>query len=142
MVAVGCSSRKPTGAEPTEAGQQPFDLDEATVDDLQDAMKAGSETAESITAKYLARIEEIDRKGPTLRSVIEVNPDAMEIAEAADEERQQSGARGPMHGIPVLIKDNIETGDSMMTTAGSLAMIQRRRDRKRREHPARLIADV
>ncbi|MCH7905449.1 MAG: amidase [Armatimonadetes bacterium] len=123
IVAVGCASRKPTDTEPTTAAEEPFDLDESTVEELQEAMEVGSETAESITAKYLERIEEIDGHGPTLRSVIEINPDAMEIAEALDEERQQGGARGPMHGIPVFIKDNIETGDSMMTTAGSLAMV-------------------
>ena len=122
-VAAGCIARKPSETEQGSASQDPFDLDEATVADLQDAMKDGSETSASITLKYLNRIEDMDRKGPTLRSVIETNPDAMQIAEALDVERQLGKARGPMHGIPVLIKDNIETADGMMTTAGSLAML-------------------
>ena len=112
-------------SDPTErqSTARPFELDEKTIGDLQDAMKAGSETSESITLKYLQRIEEIDGMGPTLRSVIEINPDALAIATALDEERRTKGARGPMHGIPVLIKDNIDTADKMMTTAGSVAML-------------------
>src|SRR6266566_9170671 len=88
-----------------------FELDEATVADLQDRMKQGSLTAERILALYLERIEAIDRNGPSLRSVIEVNPDAVAIARALDAERKSKGARGPLHGIPVLVKDNIETAD-------------------------------
>ncbi|MCH8980067.1 MAG: twin-arginine translocation signal domain-containing protein, partial [Armatimonadetes bacterium] len=122
-VATGCVAREATKKDQDSGVAKPFDLDETTVAELQDAMKDGSETSASITLKYLGRIEDLDRKGPTLRSVIETNPDAMQIAEALDEERQKGKARGPMHGIPVLIKDNIETGDSMMTTAGSLAML-------------------
>ena len=85
-------------------------------------MRSGQLTARSIAEQYLARIESIDRNGPTLRSVIEINPDALSIADALDRERKEKGPRGPMHGIPVLIKDNIDTADRMKTTAGSLAL--------------------
>ena len=100
----------------------PFELDEATISDLQKKMASGQYTSHAITGKYLARIEAVDRNGPSLGSVIELNPDALAIAEALDKERKEKGARGPLHGIPVLIKDNIDTGDKMMTTAGSLAL--------------------
>ena len=99
-----------------------FELEEATVAELQAGMKSGKYTARSIAEKYLARIEEIDKHGPSINSIIEINPEALAIAGALDKERQQKGARGPLHGIPVLIKDNIDTGDRMMTTAGSLAL--------------------
>jgi amidase len=99
-----------------------FELNEATVDTLQERMKNGTHTSRSITQLYLARIEEIDKKGPTLRAVIELNPDALAIADEMDSERKAGKIRGPLHGIPVLIKDNIDTGDKMMTTAGSLAL--------------------
>jgi amidase len=99
-----------------------FPLEEATVAQLQEWMTAGRYTSRQITEMYLRRIDEIDRQGPTLRSVIEVNPDALAIADALDGERKAKGPRGPLHGIPILIKDNIDTGDKMMTTAGSLAL--------------------
>ena len=99
-----------------------FDLDEATIAQLQDAMASGRYTARRLVELYTARIEAIDRSGPALRSVIELNPDALSIADALDAERRTRGVRGPLHGIPVLIKDNIDTGDRMMTTAGSLAL--------------------
>ena len=102
---------------------KPFRFDEATISDLQSRMKSGELSAHALTAAYLARIEEIDKAGPRLNSVIEVNPEALAIAEALDKERKQKGPRGPMHGIPVLIKDNIETADRMQTTAGSLALV-------------------
>src|SRR5262245_44053634 len=82
-----------------------FDLDETTISDLQAGMTSGRYTAHSITEKYLARMDEIDKQGPMINSVIEVNPDALAIADALDKERKEKGARGPMHGIPVLIKD-------------------------------------
>src|SRR5262245_41084619 len=85
-------------------------------------MESGQDTARSIVDKYLARIEAIDRQGPALHSVIETNPEARSIAEALDAERKTGKVRGPMHGIPVLIKDNIATADRMTTTAGSLAL--------------------
>ena len=101
----------------------PFELDEATVESLQQAMKSGRLTSRRITELYLARIDAIDKRGPTLSSVIEVNPDALAIADALDRERKDKGPRGPLHGIPILIKDNIDTADRMMTTAGSLALV-------------------
>src|SRR5262245_15326007 len=82
-----------------------FDLNELTTADLQAGMKSGKYTARGLVEKYLARIEAIDRKGPALRSVIEVNPDAVALAEELDRERKKDGPRGPLHGIPVLIKD-------------------------------------
>lgn len=99
-----------------------FSLLEASIDALQQQMQSGAHTARSITTAYLKRIAEIDKKGPTLRAVIEINPDALAIADGLDRERKAGKVRGPLHGIPVLVKDNIDTGDKMMTTAGSLAM--------------------
>jgi amidase len=99
-----------------------FDLDEATVADLQRRMEAGRDTSRSLVEKYLRRIDAIDRNGPMLHSVIEVNPDALAIADRLDAERNAGRRRGPLHGVPVLIKDNIATADGMMTTAGSLAL--------------------
>ena len=100
-----------------------FELDEITISDLQAGMASGKYTARSIAEKYLARIDQIDKHGPTVNSVIELNPDALSIADELDRERKQKGPRGPLHGIPILIKDNIDTGDRMMTTAGSLALV-------------------
>jgi len=99
-----------------------FPLEEATAAQLQDWMTSGRFTARQIADLYLRRIEQIDRRGPELRSVIEINPDAGAIADAMDAERRARGPRGPLHGIPVLIKDNVDTADKMMTTAGSLAL--------------------
>jgi amidase len=99
------------------------DLNEVTIDALQQKMQSGDATSKSITRGYLKRIEEIDKDGPKLNSVIEINPDAVAIAEAMDAERKAGKIRGLLHGIPVLIKDNIDTGDKMMTTAGSLALV-------------------
>src|SRR5216684_1505169 len=113
------ASAATTPASPVE----PFRFDEATISDLQSRMKSGELSAHALTAAYLARIDEIDKSGPRLNSVIEVNPEALAIAEALDKERKQKGPRGPLHGIPVLIKDNIETADRMQTTAGSLALV-------------------
>ena len=101
---------------------KPFELDEITVAELQDGMKFGKFTARSIAQKYLDRIAEIDKQGPAINAIIELNPDALSIADALDAERKAKGPRGPLHGIPVLIKDNIGTADRMMTTAGSLAL--------------------
>jgi amidase len=105
------------------AGPKPFELDELTIGDLQTALESGQLTAQSLARKYLARIEEIDRSGPALNSVIEINPEALAIADALDRERREKRIRGPLHGIPVLIKDNIDTADRMQTTAGSLALL-------------------
>jgi amidase len=100
----------------------PFELDEMAVAQLQDAMAAGRYTSRRLVDLYLQRIEAIDRNGPMLRSVIELNPDAASIADALDAERKAKGTRGPLHGIPILIKDNIDTADKMSTSAGSLAL--------------------
>jgi len=122
------SPAKPIAPE-TEGFETPgsetpgFELEELTIADLQKAMTSGRFSVRSLTEKYLARIEQIDRHGPAVNSVIELNPDAMAIAEALDNERKGKGARGPLHGIPVLIKDNIDTADRMQTTAGSLALM-------------------
>ncbi len=101
----------------------PFDLDEISVRELQEGMNSGRFTAHSIAQKYLDRIAAIDKSGPGLNSVIEINPDALSIADSLDDERKSKGIRSPLHGIPVLIKDNIGTADHMMTTAGSLALL-------------------
>src|SRR5438874_1519066 len=94
---------------------KPFELDEMTIADLQAGMSSGKFTARSITEKYLARIDAIDKRGPAINSVIETNPDALAMADAADKERRDKGARGPLHGIPILIKDNIDTADRTET---------------------------
>jgi amidase len=99
-----------------------FALHELSIDTLQQKMQSGEYTARGITEMYLRRIDQIDRIGPTLRAVIEINPDAISIAGELDNERKAGKVRGPLHGIPVLVKDNIDTGDKMMTTAGSLAL--------------------
>jgi amidase len=101
---------------------RPFELYEATIGDLQRGMNSGAFTSRSITEKYLERIGEIDKHGPAINAIIEINPEALAIARALDKERKERGTRGPLHGIPVLIKDNIGTHDRMMTTAGSLAL--------------------
>ena len=99
-----------------------FDLEEATIRALIQDQQSGRRTARQIAGAYIARIQALDRSGPTLRSVIELNPDALTIADALDTERVAGRLRGPLHGIPVLIKDNIDTADRMTTTAGSLAL--------------------
>src|SRR3954464_6871751 len=105
-----------------QPGTAPFELDEVSIAQLQDGMSSGRYTSRHLVELYTSRIEAIDRSGPALRSVIELNPDAISIAESLDAERKAGKLRGPLHGIPVLIKDNIDTGDRMMTTAGSLAL--------------------
>lgn len=100
-----------------------FEFDEITLAALQDGMQSGKFTARGIAEKYLARIDSIDKHGPGLNAVIELNPDALTLADALDRERKAKGPRGPLHGIPVLIKDNIATRDRMQTTAGSMALV-------------------
>jgi amidase len=119
--AAAAPERSSTRAEPFRV--KPFEWEEATTADLQAAMKSGRESAVSLAKKYLERIEQLDRQGPTLRAVLETNPDALAIARELDRERKAKGPRGPLHGIPVLLKDNIDTHDRMMTTAGSLALM-------------------
>jgi amidase len=117
-------------AESTKVGRTPrsysppppFELEEITILELQAGLKSGKYTSRRLVTAYLSRIQQIDGVGPTLRSVIETNPDALALADAADAERKAGKVRGPLHGIPVLIKDNIATGDKMKTTAGSLAL--------------------
>ncbi|HUR93559.1 MAG TPA: amidase [Gemmatimonadales bacterium] len=109
-------------ARPPAAPPGPFELEEVTVAELQAGMAEGRYTARRITELYLARIAELDRAGPTLQAIIETNPDALALADALDKERAVRGIRGPLHGIPVLLKDNIDTADRMTTTAGSLAL--------------------
>lgn len=102
------------------------DLDEfenATMLELQSNFKSGKITSRWLTESYLKRIEQIDKSGPAINSVIEINPEAMDIADALDRELKEKGPRSPLHGIPILIKDNIDTTDRMMTTAGSLALV-------------------
>jgi amidase len=99
------------------------ELEEMTVSELQAGMESGKFTSHSITNAYLKRIEKIDKDGPSINSVIEINPDALVIAEKMDKERKAGRVLGPLHGIPIIIKDNIDTADRMMTTAGSLALV-------------------
>jgi amidase len=122
--AMGAARAEAASAAPRESAPEvkPFELEEITIGELQDGMKSGKFTAHSLAEKYLARIDEIDKRGPAINAVIELNPDALSIADALDQERKAKGPRGPLHGIPMLIKDNIDTGDRMMTTAGSLAL--------------------
>ena len=98
-------------------------MEELTISQIQEQMASGRLTARSLTEAYLAAIDQLDRHGPMLNAIIEINPDALAIAAALDAEREQSGPRGPLHGIPVVLKDNIDTADKMMTTAGSLALL-------------------
>jgi len=123
---TGCAA--PSGnsrAQPV----RPFELDELSVAELRQGLETGRYTSTSLTTAYLRRIAQIDHTGPGLNSVIELNPDALAIARALDDERGGKKVRGPLHGIPVLIKDNIDTGDRMTTTAGSLAMLNSRAPR-------------
>jgi amidase len=99
-----------------------FDLEEKTVAELQAGMQSGQYSAHSLVVQYVGRIEALDRQGPTLRHVLETNPDALAIADALDAERKAGRVRGPLHGIPILVKDNIDTADRMSTSAGSLAL--------------------
>jgi amidase len=121
---IACSkeiANKPA-AEAQSASTDDFELNETTIRALQENMASGKYTSAAITDLYLKRIEALDKNGPKLNAVIELNPDAMAIAKSMDDERKAGKVRGPLHGIPVLIKDNIDTADQMMTTAGSLAL--------------------
>ena len=119
--AGGFGSPAPTGRrEPSQPDD--FPLAEATIADLQEGLASGARTTRSMVAAYLNRIDRIDRDGPALRAVIETDPDALAIADRLDRERRAGRLRGPLHGIPVLLKDNIDTADRMTTTAGSLAL--------------------
>ena len=120
--ALGSFAVITSGAEKTAAQtvMKSFELEEMTVNDLQDAMRSGKLTARSVAQKYLERIELVDKK---INSVLETNPDALKIAADLDRERKSGKIRSALHGIPVLLKDNIDTADKMKTTAGSLALM-------------------
>lgn len=119
---------RPTSLFGGSSGSTPkeFELEEVTITELQNGLQSGKYSARSLVKKYLDRIDDLDKNGPALNSVIELNPDAMSIAETLDNERKAGRVRGPLHGIPILIKDNIDTADRMMTTAGSLALLSSR----------------
>ena len=99
-----------------------FQLEETAIADLTASMRSGDRTTRSIVSQYLSRIQQLDRQGPMLQSVIETNPEALNISEELDREREAGTVRSPLHGVPVLLKDNIDTADQMTTTAGSLAL--------------------
>ncbi len=113
---------RPEASPALERQTDPFDLEEVTIATLVRDQQSGRRSARQIAEQYLNRIRALDRNGPGLNSVIEVNPDALAIADALDAERKTKGLRGPLHGVPILIKDNIDTADGMTTTAGSLAL--------------------
>ncbi len=119
LVAVAAAITAFLPSVPAGAGAAGVELEEATVAELQEAMSAGRATSRTLVEGYLARIARLD---PALRSVLEVNPDALDVADRLDRERKDGVTRGPLHGIPVIVKDNVATGDSMETTAGSLAL--------------------
>jgi amidase len=120
VMASGCSSTTPSRTAAQRV--KPFELEEMTVVELQRGMESGRFTAAGLVKLYQQRISEVDQHGPSLKSVIELNPDAPAIASELDRERKAKEPRGPLHGIPILIKDNIDTHDRMTTTAGSLAL--------------------
>ncbi|MFV8367390.1 amidase [Flavobacterium sp. XS1P27] len=124
LLIAGCTSntKKDEDLASVEDSNVVFELDEETIGSLREKLISGKYTSEQLVQLYLKRIEAIDATGPQLHSVIEVNPDAVAIAVAMDKELKAGKNRGPLHGIPVLIKDNIDTADKMQTTAGSLAM--------------------
>lgn len=116
------SSNGNTDTTSEKLSDDTFELEEWTVAELQQSMESGQYTSRKICECYLARIREKDQSENGLNSVIELNPDALDIADAMDKERKEGKVRGPLHGIPIMVKDNIDTGDKMMTTAGSLAL--------------------
>jgi len=125
LASVSINTPAKEAAHTTSAGSAPppaFELDEVTIAELQTAMASGKYSAHSLARKYLDRIDDIDKHGPAINSLIELNPEALSIASDLDKERKAKGPRGPLHGIPVFIKDNIDTHDRMTTTAGSLAL--------------------
>ncbi|MBC7415690.1 MAG: amidase [Herminiimonas sp.] len=128
--AVGVGGADAMGKSgPDDARHGGMPIIDASVAELQAAMQSGRASSQSLVKAYLARIAALDRAGPRLNSIIELNPDALEIAASLDRERKKSGPRGPLHGIPVLLKDNIATADRMQTSAGSLALVGARAPR-------------
>ena len=124
LLITGCTSstKKDENSQSVEDSNASFELDEETIGSLREKLASGKYTSEQLVQLYLKRIETIDATGPQLNSVIEINPDAISIAVKMDKEMKSGKSRGPLHGIPILIKDNIDTGDKMQTTAGALAM--------------------
>ncbi len=120
---VPALARGVSRAAPPPPPPPPFELEEATIAGLQAGMQSGKYTSRALVAAYLQRIDELDRRGPGLRALLETNPDAPGQAAALDAERKAKGPRGPLHGIPVLVKDNVATRDRMQSTAGSLALV-------------------
>lgn len=122
---VGGSPHEAKGGGIPEAAYAPreFELQDATIAELQEGMRSGKYTSRKLVELYLQRIDELDQAGPKLNQLLETNPDALKIADALDEERRSKGPRGPLHGIPIVVKDNIATADRMATTAGSLALV-------------------
>ncbi len=120
---VSCQVQDRSAAAERNRSVADFELDELTIDELAEGQRTGRWTARSITERYLERIDSLNLKGPELRAVIEINPDALTIADALDAERAGGTTRGLLHGIPILLKDNIATDDRMETTAGSFALI-------------------
>ncbi len=125
---TGCTSAPKSAVSIADAAQD-FELSEATISGLTDAMASGHYTSRQICEKYLERIASIDQIEGGLNAVIELNPDALSIADKLDQERADGQLRGALHGIPIMIKDNIDTGDQMMTTAGALALVGSRAPR-------------
>ena len=120
----GCSTAKNRdNSDLTVDSYKLFELDEETISSLADKLSSGTYSSEQLIKLYMHRIEAIDKKGPRLNSIIELNPDALSIAKIMDLELKSNKRRGPLHGIPVLIKDNIDTVDKMQTTSGSLALV-------------------
>ena len=123
VAAGGCAPGDGGGrSSEQDALEDPFVLEEATVADLQSQMESGERSATQIVSLYLERIERLNHRGPQLNAVIATNPEAVEIADRLDRERAEGRVRGPLHGIPVLVKDNLDTADRMATTAGSKAL--------------------
>jgi amidase len=122
LASAGAASAETGAAAPEPAAPPAFELEEVAIAELAAGMSAGKWTARSLVESYLARIAAVNERGPVLRCVLEVSPDVLAEAEALDAERRAKGPRGPLHGIPILLKDNIATHDRMTTTAGSLAL--------------------
>lgn len=124
FISLACQPRLSAGERGTQGDvpEAAFPLNEMSIGDLRRKLDQGRLTCRQIVEMYLKRIKDIDQSGIKLNAVIEVNPDALSLADASDQERKNGAVRGPLHGIPFLLKDNINTGDRMMTTAGSLAL--------------------
>jgi amidase len=122
LLVESCVDTKKNPDDSNVASSDEFELDEETISSLKDKLASGKYTSEQLVDLYLKRIEDIDKKGAELNAIIEINPEAISIAKQMDRERKEGKVRGPLHGIPVVIKDNIDTADKMQTTAGALAM--------------------